>query len=301
MVIISYLLMCLIFGTTFLAIKLGVDSGLPPFLSAGFRFFIAGFMLTVIMIWRRKATFKIVFRKEMVLIGVCLTFGTFSTLYWAEQYVTSGVAAVLSAAGPMMILFIQTIFLKQKGNLLSSLGCMVGMIGVFILLLPTFIIKTNVYWVYGCLAVVLGTAFYSAGTIYSKHVMSRFLETSPIALNAIQMMYGGLLLIILSFLTERGQFDYDMRLSSIGSLVYLIVFGSMIAHSIYYWLVARTNPIFPSTWQYISPIIAVVVGAIFYNEHITWLTAVGTMTIIAGTILANFQTLRRLKIMRING
>ncbi|WP_102346305.1 DMT family transporter [Bacillus sp. Marseille-P3661] len=292
MVIIGYLFMCLIFGTTFLAIKVGVDSGLPPFLSAGFRFLSAGLILYTILVWKRKATIRLLIRKELLLTGVCLTFGTFSTLYWAEQYITSGVAAVLSSTGPMMIIVIQGFIFKQEVNRLCILGCLMGTIGLSFFLLPSLAINSGSFWFYGCLAIIIGEVFYAAGTIYTKQIINKFQNTSPIALNAVQMMYGGILLISLSFVTEKGQFDFNMSLPSIGSLVYLVVFGSMIGHSLYYWLIARTNPIFPSTWLFISPTIALLIGAVFYEEYISWLTAVGTMIIILGTVLVNLQSIR---------
>jgi len=294
MIIINYFFMCLIFGTTFLAIKIGVDAGVPPFLSAGLRFFIAGSLLFSFMVWRKKTTISLLFRKEMFFTGVGLTFGTFATLYWAEQYVTSGVAAVLSATGPMMIIAIQSFILKQKGNRTSFIGCVVGVIGVAFLILPSFSIEISLFWLVGCFAIIIGEVFYASGTIYTKHVALKFNTTSPIALNAAQMMHGGILLIILSFYTENFQLDYLLSPASIGSLLYLIIFGSMIGHSIYYWLVSRTNPVFPSTWLYISPLIAVILGVTFYHEYISWLTGIGTLTIIVGTVLVNFETLRKL-------
>ncbi|MEQ6353233.1 EamA family transporter [Lysinibacillus sp. M3] len=294
MVIVNYFFMCLIFGTTFLAIKIGVDAGVPPFLSAGLRFFIAGLLLFSFMVWREKTTIGLFFRKEIFFTGVGLTFGTFATLYWAEQYVTSGIAAVLSATGPMMIIVIQTFIMKQKGNWKSFIGCGVGVIGVMLLILPSFSIEISPFWMVGCFTIILGEVFYASGTIYSKHVIRKFETTSPIALNAAQMMHGGILLIILSFFSENIQLDYLLSLASIGSLLYLTIFGSMIGHSIYYWLVSRTNPVFPSTWLYISPLIAVMLGVIFYHEYISWLTGIGTLTIIVGTVLVNFETLRKL-------
>jgi len=294
MVIINYFFMCLIFGTTFLAIKIGVDAGVPPFLSAGLRFFIAGLLLFSFMVWREKTTLRLLFRKEMFFTGIGLTFGTFATLYWAEQYVTSGIAAVLSATGPMMIIVIQTFILKQKGSWKSFIGCVVGVIGVTLLILPSFSLDISPFWMVGCFAIILGEFFYASGTIYSKHVIRKFETTSPIALNAAQMMHGGILLIILSFFTENIQLDYLLSPASIGSLLYLTIFGSMIGHSIYYWLVSRTNPVFPSTWLYISPLIAVMLGVTFYHEYISWLTGIGTLTIIVGTVLVNFETLRKL-------
>ncbi len=294
MIIINYFFMCLIFGTTFLAIKMGVDAGGPPFLSAGLRFFIAGLLLFSLMVWREKTAIRLLFRKEMFFSGVGLTFGTFATLYWAEQYVTSGIAAVLSATGPMMILLIQTFIMKQKGNRTSFIGCVIGVIGVTFLILPSFSIEIRPLWMLGCFAIIIGEVFYAAGTIYTKHVIRKYDKTSPIALNAAQMMHGGILLIISSFFTENIRLEYLLSPVSIGSLLYLTIFGSMIGHSIYYWLVSRTNPIFPSTWLYISPLIAVILGVIFYHEYISWITGIGTLTIIVGTVLVNFDTLRKL-------
>jgi drug/metabolite transporter (DMT)-like permease len=68
----------------------------------------------------------------------------------------------------------------------------------------------------------------------------------------------------------------------------------MVGHSLYYWLVSRTNPVFPSTWLYISPVIAVIIGVIFYNEYISWLTGVGVLSILIGSLLVNFETLQKL-------
>ncbi|WP_084821916.1 DMT family transporter [Bacillus sp. SA1-12] len=294
MIIINYVLMCFIFGTTFLAIKIGVDAGLPPLFSAGLRFFLAGLLLFSFMTWKDKATFRLLFRKEMFLTGVGLTFGTFATLYWAEQYVTSGIAAVLSATGPMMIMMMQSFVLKQKAAGSSFFGCMIGVAGVLLLIIPSFSIEISVFWVIGCAAIIIGEVFYASGTLYSKSVIQQFTASSPIALNAAQMMHGGLLLLFLSLCTETIQLDAFLSYASLGSLLYLILFGSMVGHTLYYWLVSRTNPVFPSTWLYISPIIAVILGVIVYDEYFSWITGLGALTIIAGTVLVNYETIREL-------
>ncbi|WP_025681472.1 EamA family transporter, partial [Paenibacillus massiliensis] len=102
MIAVGYIVMCLVFGTTFLAIKIGVEAGLPPFLSAGLRFLVAGILMYTWMKLRGKAQWSLLLRKEMLLTGLGLTFGTFAALYWAEQYVSSGIGAILSATGPLM-------------------------------------------------------------------------------------------------------------------------------------------------------------------------------------------------------
>lgn len=114
--LIAYMSMCLIFGTTFLAIKIGNDAGVPPFFAAGVRFCLAGALLFIWCLWRRKTSIKLLLRKEVMIIGSCLTFMTFAGLYYGEQYISSGVAAVLSATGPIMIIGIQTWVLKKKAS-----------------------------------------------------------------------------------------------------------------------------------------------------------------------------------------
>jgi drug/metabolite transporter (DMT)-like permease len=294
MVIFNYLLMCVIFGTTFLAIKVGIDAGAPPFFSAGIRFFLAGLILFIWMVWKRRAKVSLLLRKEMLITGMGLTFGTFSTLYWAEQYVTSGIAAVLSATGPIMILLLQASILRQKVSVQAMSGCFIGFAGVILLLLPSISVEVNLFWVFGCIVILVGEIFYSSGALYSKYVIQRFSDTSPIALNAAQMMYGGAMLLVLSLFTEHVNIESMLTLNAVSSLLYLIVIGSMMGHSIFYWLVAKTNPVFPSTWLYISPLIAVGLGVLLYNEAISWVAVTGVVTIIIGIVLVNIDALRQL-------
>lgn len=294
MIIFNYLLVCLIFGTTFLAIKVGVDASTPPFFSAGIRFLVAGLILFLWMVGKKKANLTLLFHKEMLLTGIGLTFGTSSTLYWAEQYVSSGFAAVLSATAPMMMLVLQTLVLRQKITSRSVFGCILGFVGIVLLLLPHLSITVNIRWIIGCVAILVGLIFYSSGALYSKRVIQRFPQATPIALNAAQMICGGLLLLILSLVTEHVDVKNILTTKAIGSLLYLIVIGSMVGHSLFYWLVAKTNPVFPTTWLYVSPTIALTFGVLLYGETITWVSAIGVITIITGTVFANLDSLKQL-------
>ncbi|OZB98504.1 DMT family transporter [Paenibacillus sp. XY044] len=293
MILVNYLLMCLIFGTTFLAIKIGVDAAAPPFFSAGLRFFAAGLALFLWMVWRKKTRFRILLRKEMLLTGILLTFGTFAPLYWAEQHVSSGSAAVFSATGPLMILLIQMLVFKAKSTARTVAGCLLGFTGVLLLLLSDLSSSAGGAWIIGGLVILAGEISYAAGTLYLRKVIQRYPEASPITLNAAQMMHGGFLLLVLSLLTEPIHTAVLPAGPALGSLAYLIIIGSMVAHSLYYWLVAKTNPVFPSTWLYISPMIAMAAGALLYHERITWLSVAGMITIIAGTLITNMDSILR--------
>lgn len=294
MIMAAYVSICLIFGTTFLAIKVGVDAGMPPFLSAGLRFFLAGGAMLLWMSLRGRTKFRLLPHKESAAAGALLTFGTFATLYWAEQHVSSGLAAVLSATGPIMILLLQTGSSRQRPPLASLLGCLIGFTGVLLLVLPGLTFGSGLLWMAGCVAVLAGEVCYASGTLYSRRVIQRYAGTSPVALNAAQMFYGGLFTLLLSFFTEEVRPETLLTGSAAGSLLYLVVFGSMIGHTLYYWLLARTNPVFPSTWLYISPPIAVFVGFLVYDEPLTPVMLLGVFTIVAGTVLVNAEGLKSL-------
>ncbi|KAB7667179.1 DMT family transporter [Bacillus sp. B1-b2] len=287
MTIILYSIMCFIFGTTFLAIKVGVDQGFPPFLSAGIRFFAAGAVLYLFLLGRKRTTWKLLLRKELMLTGFSLTFITFASLYWAEQFVSSGIAAILSASGPIMIVLLQNIFLRVKMDKSSIIGVIVGFIGVFFLFLPGFTINWSLHWIIGCGIILIGEIGYAAGSIYSSKIIGVFKEESPIALNAVQMIYGGIFLLVLSLLTRETV--HSLTIPVFFSLVYLTIAGSMVAHTIYYYLVAKTNAFLPSTWLYVSPLIALGIGHFFYKEDVHPVMFIGVILILSSLVLINIR------------
>ncbi|CAM4375634.1 DMT family transporter [Paenibacillus xylanexedens] len=287
MVGIAFTVMCLIFGTTFLAIKIGVEASMPPFLSAGLRFVIAGALMFAWMRMKGKVSWSLLFRKEMLLTGAGLTFGTFATLYWAEQHVSSGVGAILSATGPLMIMLMQTALLRQKTSARMIVGCLIGFTGVVLVVLPGVSLGAGSLFMWGCIAVLVGEVCYSAGALYSKKVIHQFKEASPVAINAVQMMYGGLLLSLLSVGTESWNMSALDWVPAVSSVIYLTVIGSMVGHSLFYWIMSRTNPLFPATWLYISPPIAVGLGAVVYGEHVSWVTWIGVVLVVSGLLAMN--------------
>ncbi|WP_342572214.1 EamA family transporter [Paenibacillus sp. FSL R5-0749] len=287
MVGIAFTVMCLIFGTTFLAIKIGVEAGMPPFMSAGLRFVIAGALMFAWMWMKGKVSWSLLFRKEMLLTGAGLTFGTFATLYWAEQHVSSGVGAILSATGPLMIMLMQTALLRQKTSARMMVGCLIGFTGVVLVVLPGVSLGAGSLFMWGCIAVLVGEVCYSAGALYSKKVIHQFKEASPVAINAVQMMYGGLLLTLLSAGTESWNMSVLDWVPAVSSVIYLTVIGSMVGHSLFYWIMSRTNPLFPATWLYISPPIAVGLGAVVYGEHVSWITWIGVVLVVSGLLAMN--------------
>ncbi|GIO96867.1 transporter [Paenibacillus lautus] len=298
MIIFNYLLMCAIFSTTFLAIKIGVEAGLPPFLSAGLRFLLAGAFIFLWMIWQRKAKLSLLLRKEFLLIGMTSTFLTFATLYWAEQHVSSGIAAILSATGPMMILMIQSVVMRKNARRSDYWGCAVGFAGVCLLIMPELAMGSDLIWILSCIAILIGEIGYSVGSLATRKLSFDMPNVSPITINAVQMMYGGAALLLLSLFSEQVQWNGILTLPAIGSVLYLTMVGSMLGHSLYAWLLKATNAFFPSTWLFVSPIIALGLGAFLYDEAISSYSIIGSMLIIGGILIVNLPELRARRIAR---
>lgn len=298
MIIFNYLLMCAIFSTTFLAIKIGVEAGLPPFLSAGLRFLLAGVMIFLWMVLQRKAKPSLLLRKEFLLIGMTSTFLTFATLYWAEQHVSSGIAAILSATGPMMILMIQSVVMRKNARRSDYWGCAVGFAGVCLLIMPEIAMGSDLIWILSCIAILIGEIGYSVGSLATRKLSFDMPDISPITINAVQMMYGGAALLLLSLFSEQVQWNGMLTLPAIGSVLYLTIVGSMLGHSLYAWLLKATNAFFPSTWLFVSPIIALGLGAFLYGEAISLYSIVGSLFIIGGILILNLPELQARRIAR---
>ncbi|MCT1403986.1 EamA family transporter [Paenibacillus sp. p3-SID867] len=298
MIIFNYLLMCAIFSTTFLAIKIGVEAGLPPFLSAGLRFLLAGAIIFLWMVLQRKAKPSLLLRKEFLLIGMTSTFLTFATLYWAEQHVSSGIAAILSATGPMMILMIQSVVMRKNARRSDYWGCAVGFAGVCLLIMPEIAMGSDLIWILSCIAILIGEIGYSVGSLATRKLSFDMPDISPITINAVQMMYGGAALLLLSLFSEQVQWNGILTLPALGSVLYLTIVGSMLGHSLYAWLLKATNAFFPSTWLFVSPIIALGLGAFLYGEAISLYSIVGSLLIIGGILIVNLPELRARRIAR---
>ncbi|MGN7455735.1 DMT family transporter [Paenibacillus pasadenensis] len=293
MVVLLYSLMCAIFGTTFLVIKLGVDAGLPPLLSASLRFFAAGALLLLGLRLRGKPSFGLLARKETWLIGCGSTFVTFATLYWAEQHLDSGTAAVLSATAPIAVLLLQSVFWKKRSTKLERRGALVSFAGVVVLLLPSLAaVHPDRLWLLSAALVLLGQIGYASGSLLQRRLLTKEPALSPIALNGGQMLAGGAGMALLSLLTERIDPSAVEPLPALASLLYLIVIGSMLGHSLFAWLIRATNAFFPSTWLYVSPALALGLGAALYGERLSGFTAAGSLIVLAGIVLLRLPELK---------
>lgn len=289
--IVAYIIMCFIYGTTFLGIKLGIIAGFTPFFYASLRFSIAGILILAFLLFKRITLPRDTkFYTDVAFVGMCMTGIEFAGFYWAEQYISSSFAALLAASTPLMVTLSNRVIEKEKSSRVENAGIAIGFVGVLMIVFPRLqegFELTN-YWLLGSLAIIIAELFYAIGTVKSRKVLAA--GYSPALINGFQMFFGSLFLFALSFLFEDHLLESGGNLLGISSLVYLVVFGSIIASGIYYWLVKVTNPLLPSTWTYVSPLIALVVGYLWLNETIHFISFVGAIVVLGGVFLTNYKT-----------
>lgn len=292
--ILAYIVMCIIYGTTFLGITLGLNAGFSPFIYAGLRFSTAGLLILAFLILT-----KVKFPKEksfylsVAFIGLCMTGIEFSGFYWAQQYVPSSFAALLGAATPLMVIISNFIFEREKLGSYESFGVGLGFLGVLLIVSPNIKVgfELSNFQLLGSVAIIVSTFFYGIGTIKSKKILSKGYSASLV--NGFQMLFGSLFLFTLSFLFEDPSLK-GFNTNGVSALLYLIIFGSIIASGIYYWLVKVAGPVLPSTWTYVSPMIALLVGFLFLNESVHITSFVGSIIVLCGVFLTNYRTFGKL-------
>ena len=281
---IVYSLMCLIFGTTFLAIKIGIDAGAPPFLFAGTRFLLAGIIvLTSVILMQGRIGLEPGMRKDVVLVGTFMTAVMFGCLYWGEKYISSSVAALLAATTPIMISIVEWFQGIRDHFRIKGAGLLLSFIGVGVAVLPALGIDVGTEAILAVVVILAAEAGCVFGTMTSKRVLAAGLD--PFVLNGGQMVVGGSMLVLLSLVTEPWAGVVNNRIFV--SWAYLIVFGSLAGHGSYYWLVRRAGPLLPSTWTYISPVIAQFVGYCVLGEYLSGYSFAGLALVLGGVYLVS--------------
>ncbi|WP_050809851.1 EamA family transporter [Desulfosporosinus sp. OT] len=279
-----YGLMCLIFGTTFLAIKIGIEAGAPPFLFAGMRFFVAGvIVLVAVKLTQGEISVKAGKRTDVFLVGIFMTGTMFGCLYWGERYISSSIAALLAATTPIMIGIVEWLQGSRESMGIKACGLLISFVGVAFAVLPALgveVTKEALLAVFVILAAEVGCVF---GTMTAKRVLSTGLN--PFVLNGWQMLIGGTALILFSLVTEPAKEVINYHV--FWSWAYLVVFGSLAGHGSYYWLVHRAGPLLPSTWTYISPVIAQFVGFYVLAEYLSGYSFIGLSLVLGGVFLVS--------------
>lgn len=218
--------------------------------------------------------------------GLCLGRALFlighGSLHWAEQYVGSGLAALLIATEPMFILVLGWMAGQQKISLLSALGLGLGVVGVAMLTGAELTVKGSSLW--ALLAILLGSLSWSLGVVISPRLK---LPSDALGRTALPTLCGALMLLIAAGVTGEFQQTHwsSITLRSIFGLGYLITFGSVIAFTAYTWLLQRVPPALVATHTYANPVVAVLLGWFLAHEPLSMRVVLASLAILGAIVL----------------
>src|SRR5438067_855889 len=265
-------------GSTFLGIRYAIDT-LPPFLMAGFRFILAGLVLLAIT-WLRGGPGSWRGWAAATGTGVVMLVAGNGAVVWAEQSVPSGLVALTVSTSPIWMVLADRIFFGARLRWPAMLGIAIGLLGIAVLVNP----GTAVIPLLPTLVLVLSSVGWATGTLLSR---TRAMPKSTFLMNSLQMLGGGAaFLLIATLVGDPGRLDvHRVSGASLAGLAWLIVFGSLIGFTCYLWLI-RVAPIpLVSTQAYVSPLVAVVLGALLRHESLSARALVAGGVILAGVVM----------------
>ncbi len=283
-VIAAFAAVYLIWGSTYLAIRVAIET-IPPFVMAGVRFIIAG---TLLFAWARARGAPAPGRRHWAaatFIGVLLlTLGN-GAVVWSEQRVASGLTALLVAMVPVWTVLVEWVGgTRERPGLGTVAGLLIGLGGVALLVAPGQLAGGSRVDPLIALVLTGGSISWSIGSVYSHRAG---LPRSPQLATAMEMLAGGAGLLVAGLLSGELAAFHPAAVTGRSALavLYLIVFGSLIGFSAFVWLLRVSTPARVSTYAYVNPAVAVLVGWAFAREELTARTLLAAAIIVAGVVL----------------
>jgi drug/metabolite transporter (DMT)-like permease len=276
----AFVAIYVIWGSTYLAIRYAVET-IPPLVTAGIRHSIAGGIMLTWAWWRGFRPTRQQWVAGFALGALFFLIGH-GSLHWAEQYVGSGLAALLIATEPMFILLLGWMMGQRKISGLSALGLGLGVLGVAMLTGAELTAKGSS--LLGLLAVLLGSLSWSLGVVISPRLK---LPSDALGRTALPTICGAAMLLVAAGLTGEFQHTYwsSITLRSALGLGYLITFGSVIAFTSYTWLLQRVPPALVATHTYANPVVAVLLGWFLAHEPLTMRVVLASAAILGAIVL----------------
>jgi drug/metabolite transporter (DMT)-like permease len=273
-------------GSSFLAIKVSIDT-IPPLLSGGIRFLIAGSILYSIYSLRRlhnKNEEHIGWQqwRDTIVLGALLLLGGQGLLTWGTQYLASGISGLLNSTIPLWVAILALLIFKKHMTKLTIIGLAAGFSGLMLLVAPS--LSSGELNPIGTAALIVSSIFWALGSLYSSRAK---LPVSMLASSSMLMITGGLIITGISFaLGEYRDFDLlEISGQSLVALIYLIVIITIVGFTDFYWLLRVTAASLANTFAYVSPVIAVILGALLLHEPVTIITIIAMSVILVGVAL----------------
>jgi drug/metabolite transporter (DMT)-like permease len=283
-ILLAFAIIYFVWGSTYLAIRIGVRE-VPPLLFAAMRFFTAGIVLYV---WTRAKGIASPGRREWAgaaLLGALIFLVDYGLLFWAERRVPSGLAAVMLATIPAFMSLAEILFLRtQRLTLRLGLAMLAGIGGVAVLVNPSVGLGQAPIDARGAMALIIAAITWSIASILPRKLP---LPESKVMSSGAQMLTGGAMLTLAAVLF--GDFKgFSFRAVSPGvwfALAYLIVAGSIIGFTAYVWLLHHESPTRVGTYAYVNPVVAVLLGYFFAGEALGARTVAGTLLILVSVVI----------------
>lgn len=283
----GFLLICIIWGSTWLVIKLGLNSFTVLF-AGGLRFISAAILFYIILTFR-----KVEIKKDWdsiklyIILGVFSFFIPFALVYWAEQYIASGLTSILFGILPFFIVIFSRIILPENRIGISQwFGILLGFLGLVVIFSENLQLDIkNDFW--GMMAVFSSAIIQAVVSVYMKKHSQKI---DPLSLNLFPALIAGVLFLITAFLFEdinKQKFNPE----GIFSILYLALIGTVTAFSVYYWLMKRISVVILSLNSFVSPIVAVTLGWIILSEQFSARDLIGSSFVLIGILFANFDGL----------
>jgi drug/metabolite transporter (DMT)-like permease len=278
-VLLAFSAIYFLWGSTYLAIRIAVEH-LPALFAAGTRFFIAGVTLYFFVqckerVWPTQRQWR-----NLTMLAVAMFVVNYGALFWAEKYIASGVASVLVATIPLFTILFEVALLRQerfRWELIAAIA--VGFCGVTVLTLHG---AESGLHLLPCLILLSGSICWCLGSVLSRSI--ELPSSRPLTAGA-EMMIGGFLLLVCSaFVGEMHPFPQFSR-SAVFALLYLIVFGSLLAFTAYVWLLSHMAATRVASYAYVNPVVALGIGHWLGGETVSRRTLVGTGLVLASVVL----------------
>ncbi len=291
MIGVGFTVISLIWGSTWLAIKVGLDS-VPPFYAVALRFTIASVVLWILVRVRKE---RINYSKNALLLYVSLAFLSFSfpyaLVYWGEQYIASGLASVLFAAYPFVVAVASHLMLPSERLTFYKLaGIGLGFVGVLVIFWSDLGLGSAS--AAGMAAILVSTLLQGISLVIVKRMHQ---DISATVMTFGGMTIGTVIMYILAFLFDHAS-AIHLDEKGIVSILYLGTFGSVVTFVVYYWLLKHVEAVYLSLVTFVTPVLAVVLGAVLLGESFSWRVVLGSAFILAGILASNggdlYQTLR---------
>ncbi len=277
-------LLYVLWGSTYLAIRVSLEA-FPPLLMAGVRFLIAGGALYT---WGRRSGGAAATARHWLQatgLGALFFVGGNGGVVWAETRVPSGVAALLIAMVPMWIAAIEAVVFGLRPTAGRAVGLVVGLVGVALIVGPGD--DGGRVDPFGALALVGSALAWATGTLLSRKVD---LPGDAIAASGMQMLGGGVLLTILGLLAGEHHATVVLTARSVSAFLWLMIAGSLVGFTLYQWLLRVSTPAIASTYAYVNPAVAVLLGAVFADEVVSpRLGVAGLLITVAVALISIFR------------